>query len=106
MRKLVLLLLLAGPAWAGATPIWRGQSGGVQLEWTASSLTARASGAARAVSLVTLPAAKELEGCEGSREVKVLSVVGPLVSYDSAEGLSCEGAAHGSEVRQFEVVDA
>jgi hypothetical protein len=83
--------------------IWAGESGGVRIEWSEQALVARPPGG-KPVDL--FEKGKKEEGCEGEQAVRVLSVVGSIVSYEEFEGISCEGAAHPSSYTFYVAVDA
>jgi hypothetical protein len=83
--------------------IWTGESGGVRIDWTTDAIAVEPPDG-RAVQLIERP--KKEEGCEGEKTVRLLSVVGSIVSYEEFEGTSCEGAAHPSSITLYAAVDA
>jgi hypothetical protein len=83
-------------------PIWSGTSAGYTIQWTASDLVARsASGTAVIFSARQMARQdfanieKDSDGhCDYERSFTLLSVVGPLMSYEDDYFLSCERTAH------------
>ena len=117
-------LMLASAAWNGsaqqtsgqrtAPAIWSGTSGGYAIQWTGTDLTARqAAGAATPLFSARQMARQEFADiekdsdghCEYERSFSLLSVVGPIVSYQDAYNLFCERAAHPDGASRFVAVD-
>jgi hypothetical protein len=94
---------VAGKVRAAPSTIWSGESGGVRIEWTTRGIVARPEGG-QPVDL--FDRAKSESGCEGEQELRVLSVVGSIVSYELFEATTCEGAAHPSAITLYAAVDA
>jgi hypothetical protein len=89
-------------------PIWRGNSAGYQVRWTTADLVALPPAGGKPLFSARTMALKDFaevdpqgkSGCEQSRELSVLSLVGTFVSYQQADDVSCPGAAHpGAQTR-------
>lgn len=118
--KWVLPVALLGAAVAVAgekvKTVWTGESGGFTLTWTSRDLTARSG--KETTSLWSTLAKKGFEdyeaemkkdtdsptGCPYERTFRLLSVVGPIVSFEDQLYASC-GGAHPSVERRFTAVD-
>src|SRR5205823_2765897 len=97
---------------AAEQPIWSGASAGYEIQWTTGDLTA-----VPARSLVGFSARqmarkefadieKDSDGhCTYDRTLKLLSVVGSIVSYQDDDFLTCEQAAHPSGGSRFVAID-
>jgi hypothetical protein len=113
-------LLLLGYAALGlaapppARPIWTGSSGGFHIVWTTSDLrvSRRQNPAEIRLSLRALAQAAwtqmagEATGQRLDRQItyRLLSVVGPYLSYEEADYCDC-GGAHPSAVKRFRAID-
>jgi hypothetical protein len=97
--------MLPIPTLAQATlgkPIWRGNSAGYQVQWTTADLVALPPAGGKPLFSARAMALKDFaevdpqgkSGCEQSRELSVLSLVGTIVSYQQADDVSCPGTAH------------
>jgi hypothetical protein len=89
----------------GAVPasIWVGESGGVRIEWTTQGIAARRPDG---TAIDLFDRSQGESGCEGDQTLRLLSVVGSIVSYEESEGTTCEGAAHPSAITLYAAVDA
>jgi hypothetical protein len=83
--------------------IWVGESGGVRVEWTTRGIVTRPP-ESRPIDLFDRPTSEP--GCEGELGLRLLSVVGSIVSYELSEGTTCENAAHPSAITLYAAVDA
>lgn len=99
---------------AAEQPIWSGTSAGYSIQWTTGDLMARQAAGAAGASFSGRQMArddfayieKESEShCEYNRTFALLSVVGSIMSYSDAYGLSCENTAHPSDQTRFVAVD-
>jgi len=126
-RRAVLSLLgalmMASLNWNGAaqqtapraaTAIWSGTSAGYAIQWTGADLTGRPAGGAAAPSFSARQLArqdfadieKDSDGhCEYERHFTLLSVVGPVISYQDGYVTFCETAAHPGGETRFVAVD-
>lgn len=109
----------AARAEVSGKPIWRGSSGGVEIEWTTADLFSRSGGNLEkifqpvaekgheefvaAMSGVT-PTKGQSHNCDYRRDFQLLSVVGPLVSFEDTEYSDC-GGAHPTTQTRFTAVD-
>jgi hypothetical protein len=88
--------------------IWRGNSAGYQVQWTTADLVASPLTGGKPLFSARTIALKDFaevdpqgkRGCEQSRELSVLSLVGTIVSYQQVDEVSCPGTAHpGAQTR-------
>lgn len=103
---LALALLVATPlaASAGAAPsFWQGRAEGVEVRWTPSDLTF--AHPAQKPFYSFRDAFAKADGCSLEASIRVLSVVGALVSVHESESGYCEGAAHPYAVQTFRALD-
>lgn len=113
----LIALLVAAPAAAAPqaaappakeTVFWQGQAAGWTVRWSNRDLTivrpnARPMYSARQDSFEH---SRDLEtGCEDDDVVRMLSVVGPLVSLGEAHAGNCPGTAHPFAFRDFRTLD-
>ncbi len=114
LAALAVLLLASAPLGAQArrpapeTRIWTGSSGGFSWAWTDRDLRASVGGR-RVWSGRTVPerdAARMSECTEYSVGMSLLSVVGPVASYEETTSWYCPGAAHPSGYTAYVAVDA
>lgn len=119
MWTISVLLLCAGygPASLAASPpdpIWTGTSGEFHIEWTTADIriSRQDKPAETLLSLRSMAAAEwnkmSAETAEQNLEMQVtyrlLSVVGPYLSYEEANYCDC-GGAHPTEVKRFRTID-
>lgn len=99
--------------------IWRGNSGGVEIDWTTADLFSRSGGNIEKIFqpvaekgheefLADLNGATPTKGqnhnCEYRRDFEVLSIAGSLVSFQDTEYSDC-GGAHPTTETRFTAVD-
>ncbi|MFL6277878.1 MAG: hypothetical protein ACJ74G_22040 [Blastocatellia bacterium] len=116
-------LMVASLNWNGAAQqtapraaaaIWSGTSAGYAIQWTGADITGRpASGAATLTFSVRQIARRDFAAiekdsdghCEYERNFTLLSVVGPIISYQDNVNVFCERAAHPDGETRFVAVD-
>lgn len=104
---IALALLLATPLAVSAgtaTAFWQGRADGVEVRWTASDLTF----SREQKPFYSFRDAFEKtssQGCSREGTVRLLSVVGTLVSVHESDAGYCEGAAHPYAVQTFRALD-
>ena len=111
LKAIVVILLVTGSA-AGKS-IWKGVSGGFQIEWTTDDLV---STSGDKIERIFQPLAKRgydefvadikgsLKNCDYRRDFKVLAIVGSLITFEDTEYSDC-GGAHPSTEMRFTMID-
>jgi LysM repeat protein len=93
--------------------IWQGQSGGLNVHWTKTDITATQGGkrlfSARALAQKDFQAdfltGNEAIDCEYQRKFRLLSVVGNIANLEESEYVKCQGTAPPSSETRFTAVD-
>jgi hypothetical protein len=91
-----------------AKNIWHGKSGGFDITWSSTELSARDARGATAWSARTVAVVdfKDYEDqCEASEAWTALSVVGPILSARQEQNATCEGTPHPSAESSLIAVD-
>ena len=89
------------------TPIWSGESGGARIDWTTEGIFLQPPSAQAFKAFEKFEWLKNVgRRCEAEQDARVLSVVGPIVSYELSEEWFCELAAHPTGNTVYSAVDA
>ena len=109
---IALLTLPASTRSQTAKPIWRGTSGGYEIIWTRSNLTANPVGNKNRAELSALELTKaekcEIDAkniCETERKFRLLSVVGSLVGLSDKYYCGCQREAHPTYYQRYTSID-
>lgn len=97
--------LVAGAAGAVPQKIWSGKSAGYQIEWNAAAIQFSKPGSKFQLQPLKPEAPDPEMPCEYERSLKLLSIVGPIVSYQQGDSWTCVGAAHPGAYIAFQTLD-
>jgi hypothetical protein len=121
MRRGIAALLIGGALLARANSpglaagaFWQGRSAGFDVEWTSEDLVARDPARGEAIfsarseaktQASTAGASEKTAPCHFERQIRLLSLAGPYLSFEQRDYSSCEGWAHPAEETRFRSID-